>query len=317
LIEGEEYDLAIEFGTANAWPWWDETTISIPFTEDIFEVVSSEFFGNAANFALPHYRAKWEEKAGGFPFDLAKQSGPHPAPNSTGQDNSDYGAYITSVVDQQIYSLGWMADVPSGQPITARVYQASGLVRGALISEGTAYSSGSGMRWHDVPVAVEMAAGGEYDISIQWSTVNEWRWWSDTSGVPYNAYGVITVRNSEAFGGAAGNTALIHMRVNGCTETLTPVKDDPPARTPMFLAVPAPNPVSSTSRLNFALEEDGPVSIVIYDVAGRRVATVLEGSRPKGWNSIDLDSRNLASGVYFLKMKTNVKSLSRKFVVTH
>jgi hypothetical protein len=210
-----------------------------------------------------------------------------------------------------------MADVPPGQPITARVYAAVGLARGALISEGTAYSSGDGMRWHDVPVAVEMVAGGEYDISIEWSTVNEWRWWSDTPGLPYTAYGAITVRNSEAFGGDAGNTALIHMRVHGCNEVLTPVDDDPPARTPMFLSVPAPNPVVSSSRLNFALEEDGPVSIVVYDVAGRRVSTLLEGHRPKGWNSIDLDSSKLASGVYFLKMKTNLKSMSRKFVVTH
>ena len=317
LIEGEEYDLAIQFGLSNGWQWWSENVIPTPFAKDIFEVVTSEFFGNPANFALPHYRAMWEEKTGGFPFDLAKQSGPHPAPNSTGQDNSDYGAYVTSVIDQQIYGLAWMADVPPGQPITARVYEAVGLARGALISEGTAYSSGNGMRWHDVPVAVEMVAGGEYDISIEWSTVNEWRWWSDTSGLPYTTHGVITVRNSEAFGGNAGNTALIHMRVHGCNEVLTPVDDDPPVRTPMFLSTPAPNPVVSLSRLNFALEEDGPVSIVVYDVAGRRVSTLLDGHRPKGWNSIDLDSSKLASGVYFLKMKTNLKSVSRKFVVTH
>jgi hypothetical protein len=75
--------------------------------------------------------------------------------------------------------------------------------------------------------------------------------------------------------------------------------------------------MSSTSRLDFALEEDGPVSIVVYDVAGRRVKTLVEGQRPRGWSSIDIDASKLASGVYFLKMQTPTQALSRKFVVTH
>ena len=316
LLEGKDYDVAITFGATNNWQWWDENATPPPFTKDIFVMNTSEAFGDGTNFALPHYRAHWEEKAGGMPFNLAKLAGPNPPPNSTGQDNSQYGAYITSVVDQQIYSLGWMADIPAGQRITARVYNAAGVVRGTLISEGTAYSSGPGMRFHDVPVSAHMTAGGQYDISIEWDTVNLWRWWPDTSGLPYTSYGVITVRDGEANGGA-GNTALINMRVFGCTETFTPVEDDHPQRTPMFLAVPAPNPVSSSSRLNFALEEAGPVSIVVYDVAGRRVTTLLDGQRPKGWSSIDLDSSKMASGVYFLKMQTSMKSLTRKFVVTH
>ena len=317
LVEGKDYDVAITFGLSNNWQWWDENVIVIPFTKGIFQMVSSELAGNAANFALPHYRMHWEDKTGGAPFDLAKQSGPNPAPNSTGQDNSDYGAYITSVIDQHIYSLGWEADIPPGQIVTASIYEAVGLVRGALISQGTAYSGTAGMRWHDIPLAADLVAAGEYDISITWQTVTLWRWWSDSVGLPYTAYGTITVRNSEAFGGGAGNTALIRMRVYGCDADLTPVEDTKPVRTPMFLATPAPNPVTSRSRLDFALEEAGPVNITVYNVAGQRVTTLLDGQRPKGWNSVDLNSSDLASGVYFIKMQTKMKSVSRKFVVTH
>jgi hypothetical protein len=315
LVEGEEYDITIAFGIANGWQWWNENTIPTPFPEDIFEVVNAEISGNPVNVALPHFRAMWEEKTGGAPFNLAKLGDVFPPPNVAGDDNLQYGAYVTSVVTQQIYSLGWMADVPAGQAIIARVYEAVGNVRGALISEGTAYSSGPGMRFHDIPVSATLLAGADYDFAIDWDIVNQWRWWSDLAGLPYTSYGVLTVRNSEAAGNP-GNFALPHMRMFGCDEVPTPVVDAP-VRTPMFLAVPAPNPVSSSSRLNFALEEDGPVSIVVYDVAGRRVTTLLDGNRPKGWNSIDLDSSKMASGVYFLKMKTSMKSLSRKFVVTH
>jgi hypothetical protein len=290
----------------------------MPFATGVFEVITSEQFGWGGNYALPHYRANWDEKTGGNPFDLRKVTDVSPAPNSTGFSFADYGAYATSQIDQQVYSVGWMADVPAGQPITARVYDATGITRGALISEGTAYSKGPGMQWHDIPLAVEMAAGSDYDISIQFGAVNEWRWWWDNFGMPYTINGVIEIRDGEAFGGDAVSwSAIPHMRMFACDALLTPVQDDPPLRTPMFLAIPAPNPVTSSSRLDFAMEEEGPVSIVVYDVAGRRVATLLEGQRPKGWSTIHLDSSKMASGVYFLKMQTGTKAVSRKFVVTH
>jgi hypothetical protein len=316
LSEGKDYLFAIEFGLTNSWNWWDENVIPIPFNKDVYQVVTSDGPGGPGNFALPHYRAGWEEKTGGNQVNLAKNTDVFPPPNVTSQDNSTYGAYITSLVRQQVYGLGWMADVPSGLPITARVYEAVGNVRGALISEGTIYSSGDGMRYHDVPVAAELLAGTDYDIAIAWTSVTTWRWWSDTFGLPYTSYGVIQVRNGEAAGNA-GNTALIHMDIYACDEVLTPVDDDPPQRTPLFLAVPAPNPISTSARLDFALEEEGPVNISVYDVAGRRVTTLLEGQRPKGWNSVDIDASKMASGVYFIKMTSKTASLSRKFVVTH
>jgi len=60
------------------------------------------------------------------------------------------------------------------------------------------------------------------------------------------------------------------------------------------------------------------VSIDVYDVAGRRVSTLLDGEpQSSGWHSVDLDSSKLPSGVYFMKMQSRMKSLTRKFVVAH
>ena len=316
LEEGRDYDLAITFGTTNTWTWWSEPSITEPYDKDVFRVVDAEFAGNPANTALPHYRATWEPKTGGTPFDLKKITDVFPPPNSTNQGNSSYGAYVTSNINQQVYSVGWMANVPPGQPITVNVYEAVGVARGALISSGTVFSASAGMQFYDVPVAVEMLAGQDYDISINWVNVTEWRWWSDLAGMPYTINGVITVRDGEANGGA-GNFALVHMRMHSCDELATPVVDGP-QRTPFFIATPAPNPIATTARLDFSLEEAGPVTIAVYDVRGRRVATLIDDQHtPRGWHSVDLNSSGYASGVYFLKMQTTSKSLSRKFVVMH
>jgi hypothetical protein len=311
-----DYELTISFGTTNSWPWWDENTLTEPYDADVFRVVDSDGPGGPVNFALPHYRATWEEKTGGSPWDLKKITDVYPPPNSTSQDFSSYGAYVTSQIDQQVYSVGWMADVPPGEPVTVNVYEAVGSVRGALLSTGVIYSTSGGMQWYDVPVAVEMLSGKDYDLSVTWRNVTLWRWWSDLSGMPYTINGVVTIRDGEANGGG-GNSALIHMRMCACDAYATPVLDGP-QRTPFFIATPAPNPIATSARLDFSMEEDGPVTITVYDVAGRRVATLIDNQHtPRGWHSVDLNSSGFASGVYFLKMQTPGKSLARKFVVMH
>jgi len=316
LSEGDDYDLAIQFGSTTQWRWWCDADYTMPYTAGPLQVVTAEFGSNPGNCAIMQYRMGWDTAGG--PFDLAKQNDVLPPPNSTSQDNSNYGAYVTSLIDQELYSLGWMADIPLGTTLTARIYEATGTTRGALVASGSITSTGDGMRWHDVPLEISLTAGQDYDFTFIWGTVNEWRWWDDrVAPMPYDAYGVMRVRDSEAAGGAS-TYALIHMRYNGCDATLTPVADDSPQRVPMFLATPAPNPVSGTANIAFALEEAGPVTIHIYDVAGRKVATVLENAgRAAGWNQATLDSSRLPSGVYFLKMSTPVQSMSRKFVVTH
>jgi hypothetical protein len=210
-----------------------------------------------------------------------------------------------------------MADVPEGQTIGARVYEASGTTRGALLSEGFIVSSGDGMRWHDVPVAVSLENGADYDFEIDIPGVmNEWRWWWDTSGLPYDAYGVIRVRDGHQIGNA-GNGALLHMRMNACDATATAVADDTGTRPPQFyLANPYPNPVSGISTIRFSLDEPATVNVTVYDVKGRRVATLADGEKmPAGFSSLSLNSREFASGVYFVKLSTPRASLTRKITV--
>jgi hypothetical protein len=86
----------------------------------------------------------------------------------------------------------------------------------------------------------------------------------------------------------------------------------------MYLATPAPNPISSSAKITFGLEQDEAVTITVYDVKGRRVATIINGERrPMGQNTVEFRAQDLPSGVYFVKLSTKLKSMTRKFVVTH
>ena len=318
LGEGVEYDIAIEFGATNSWRWWSDNTVGVPYWIDgIIRVRDAEFAGINNNSAIMHYRLGFAPEVAGAPFDLAKHADVYPPPNSTNQPGADYGAFVTALIDQEMYSIGWMADVPEGQPIGVQVYEATGVTRGALISEGYIVSSGPGMRWHDVPVAVSLEAGAEYDFSVDIPGVmNEWLWWWDSSGLPYDAYGVIRVRDGEA-SGAAGNGALLHIRMNACDAAATAVADDTGTRPPQFyLANPYPNPVSGISTIRFSLDEPATVNVTVYDVKGRRVATLADGEKmPAGSSTLSLNSREFASGIYFVKLSTPSASLTRKITV--
>jgi hypothetical protein len=95
------------------------------------------------------------------------------------------------------------------------------------------------------------------------------------------------------------------------------VADDTGTRPPQFyLANPYPNPVSGISTIRFSLDEPATVNVTVYDVKGRRVATLADGEKmPAGFSSLSLNSREFASGVYFVKLSTPRASLTRKITV--
>lgn len=69
-----------------------------------------------------------------------------------------------------------------------------------------------------------------------------------------------------------------------------------------------PNPFHAATRLSFALPVAGPVTLEIFDVAGRRVRTLLEAVRPAGaqaaeWDGRDDDGRRVPAGVYLSRLR--------------
>lgn len=55
--------------------------------------------------------------------------------------------------------------------------------------------------------------------------------------------------------------------------------------------------------LSWELPEAGHVRVQIYDVNGRRVATLIDASRQAGRHTARFEASNLASGMYFARME--------------
>jgi photosystem II stability/assembly factor-like uncharacterized protein len=76
-----------------------------------------------------------------------------------------------------------------------------------------------------------------------------------------------------------------------------------------------PNPFNPTTTISFTISSQSFVSLKIFDLAGREVATVvseemLAGSYSKQWNSA-----NISSGIYFYRLQAGTFTETRKLVL--
>ncbi len=76
-----------------------------------------------------------------------------------------------------------------------------------------------------------------------------------------------------------------------------------------------PNPFSNRTRISYALPKDGNVSLVLADITGRPVRTLVNGHKPAGRYSLTLNLGELPAGVYFCTLKTANFSLTRRLTV--
>lgn len=75
-----------------------------------------------------------------------------------------------------------------------------------------------------------------------------------------------------------------------------------------------PNPFRESTTFSFDLSERGYVSVVMYNLLGKKVKTLIAGERGIGTHSVQLNAAddNIPAGVYIVKMTVNGYSASRK-----
>lgn len=87
------------------------------------------------------------------------------------------------------------------------------------------------------------------------------------------------------------------------------------APTSFSLAQNFPNPFNPTTTISFTMPETGMASLKVFDLAGREVATLVNGLMGRGEQNVVFDASGLNSGVYFYTFETAGVSQSRKMVL--
>ena len=81
-----------------------------------------------------------------------------------------------------------------------------------------------------------------------------------------------------------------------------------------------PNPFNPVTTIRYFLPTAGSVKLVVYDITGRLVATLVDGASPGGehtveWNGSAGTGTDVSSGVYFYRLDYDKESITRKMVL--
>jgi len=76
-----------------------------------------------------------------------------------------------------------------------------------------------------------------------------------------------------------------------------------------------PNPMRQEGTVEYALPEEREVTLRVYDVLGRTVATLVRGAKEAGRHTVQIDADRLASGVYFGRLRAGEQTRTLKITV--
>ncbi|MCC6864909.1 MAG: T9SS type A sorting domain-containing protein [Ignavibacteria bacterium] len=80
-----------------------------------------------------------------------------------------------------------------------------------------------------------------------------------------------------------------------------------------------PNPFNPTTNITYELYDASFVKLKVFDLIGKEIATLVEGTQPKGIYTVTFDASkyaNLTSGIYFYKLETDKYSEVKKMILT-
>ena len=82
-----------------------------------------------------------------------------------------------------------------------------------------------------------------------------------------------------------------------------------------FMSQNFPNPFNPVTTIRFGLPGEADVRLEIFDVTGRRVATLVDGPLGAGTHNIEWNARRAASGIYFYRITAGSFSQTNKMIL--
>jgi cytochrome c peroxidase len=78
------------------------------------------------------------------------------------------------------------------------------------------------------------------------------------------------------------------------------------------LAVIGPNPFNPTTRFSYTLPNAADIRLEVYNIVGQKVATLASGQQAAGEYQVDFNARDLASGIYLVRLQNGQTVMTQK-----
>ena len=77
----------------------------------------------------------------------------------------------------------------------------------------------------------------------------------------------------------------------------------------------SPNPATNSTKVEYSITNTGNVTIEVVDITGKVVRTINEGQKAAGSYSVELNTSDLANGVYYYTLTAGQNKLTNKMIV--
>ncbi|MFA5831879.1 MAG: T9SS type A sorting domain-containing protein [Bacteroidota bacterium] len=76
-----------------------------------------------------------------------------------------------------------------------------------------------------------------------------------------------------------------------------------------------PNPFNPSTTIRYALPSSANVKLVVYDLLGREIATLVNEEQSAGWKEVQWNAKDVSSGIYFYKLQVGSFVETRKMLL--
>jgi hypothetical protein len=76
-----------------------------------------------------------------------------------------------------------------------------------------------------------------------------------------------------------------------------------------------PNPFNPSTVISYQLPVISSVTLKVYDILGREVATLVNEEKPAGSYEVQFDASGLTSGIYFYQLNAGQYSETKKMIL--
>ncbi len=109
---------------------------------------------------------------------------------------------------------------------------------------------------------------------------------------------------------------LRQIGADGSSHTTDPVSVHVEEIQKLILYAPTPMPIRQSARLTFAVKQDGPATVVLYNMLGQRVRTIYDRTTQAGRaHELSVSTHGLSSGTYFFRLRAPTGTRTQRAAV--
>ena len=76
-----------------------------------------------------------------------------------------------------------------------------------------------------------------------------------------------------------------------------------------------PNPFNPSTKIRYQLAQSGEVYLAVYDLTGKEIAVLVNGSQNAGEHQVEFLGENLSSGVYMYRLTSGDQTYVKKMML--